>query len=145
MELTLKEAKKVIEFIINNNFKLQDRGITPTAVNICGSAGCGKSEMVEQIAKSMDANFVKLNLAMITEPSDIIGFPLKEFYVCKHYEDHPQDDECQWVPAEVIDDFKKRGWTLTQECRMGYAEPLWIKCIDSSKPTILFLDDYSRR
>lgn len=75
----------------------------------------------------------------------LVGFPVKEFYVCKTYEDHHEDDQCLWIPAESIDEFIKNGWTLTDQVRMGYAVPAWIKNIDMEKPTILFLDDYSRK
>lgn len=74
----------------------------------------------------------------------LVGFPVKEFYVCKTYEDYHEDDQCLWIPAESIDEFIKNGWTLTDQVRMGYAVPAWIKNIDMEKPTILFLDDYSR-
>lgn len=75
----------------------------------------------------------------------LVGFPVKEFYVCKTYEDYHEDDQCLWIPAESIDEFIKNGWTLTDQVRMGYAVPAWIKNIDMEKPTILFLDDYSRK
>ena len=144
MQLTLSETKLIIKYIIDNNKKLQDKGDYPIAINICGEAGIGKSAILEQIAVENNSNFIKLNLAQITEPGDLIGFPIKEHYMCKEYIDHPEDNECVWVSSESIDGFIKKGWTLTEETRMGYAIPSWLKQLDLNKSTILLLDDYSR-
>ena len=144
MQLTLSETKSIIKYIIDNNKKLQDKGDYPIAINICGEAGIGKSAILEQIAVENNSNFIKLNLAQITEPGDLIGFPIKEHYMCKEYIDHPEDNECVWVSSESIDEFIKKGWTLTEETRMGYAIPSWLKQLDLNKSTILLLDDYSR-
>lgn len=64
--------------------------------------------------------------------------------MCKIYEDHPEDDQCIWVPSEAIDEFIKNGWTLTEETRMGYAVPQWLKGLDLSKKTIFLADDANR-
>lgn len=70
MELTLKETTNIIKYIIKNNNELESIGQSGIAINICGSAGLGKSAIVEQIAKELDSNLIKLNLAQITEPGD---------------------------------------------------------------------------
>lgn len=70
MELSLKELKPIIKFIIENNKRLEDEGKTPVAVNIISEAGIGKSSIVEDIAKEYDCNYVKLNLAQISEQGD---------------------------------------------------------------------------
>ena len=36
----------------------------------------------------MDANYVKLSLSMISDPSDLVGWPYQEFHVCR-------GDECE--------------------------------------------------
>lgn len=33
---------------------------------------------------------------------------------------------------------------MTDETRMGYAIPAWLKGLDSNKPTLCVLDDYTR-
>lgn len=70
MELTLSEIKPILKYIIENNKKLQDEGKLPVACNIVAEPGIGKSAIVEQIANELDYNFVKLNLAQITETGD---------------------------------------------------------------------------
>lgn len=144
MELTPIEIKNILNYIIDNNHKLQDCGKDPIAVNIIGPAGISKSAIIEQVAKERGYNYIKLSLAQTTDTGDIVGFPLKEFNVCKHYVDHPEDDECKWVSSEILQSFLDDGWELSGDSRLGYAIPTWLKSIDESKPTILLLDDYSR-
>ena len=87
MELNLDEARELLLYVINNNKSLQDRGQFPVCVSLCGGAGIGKSSMVDNIAKELDCNYVKLNLSQISDPSDLVGWPCKEHYACK-------DNEC---------------------------------------------------
>ena len=77
MELTLGEVKPIINYIIENNKVLQKNGQFPVTINIEGHAGIGKTAVLEEIANELGANFIKLNLAQLTESSDLIGWPLK--------------------------------------------------------------------
>lgn len=138
MELTLGEVKSIINYIIKNNQILQSKGQFPITINLEGHAGLGKTSILEEIAHEINANFIKLNLAQITEPSDLIGWPLKEHYVCK------PDGDCKWISSELIEAYTKAGWEITEDTRMGYAIPQWLKGLDESKPTMLLLDDASR-
>ena len=150
MELTLEEVRPIIKYIIKNNEDLQLNGQLPIAVNICGEAGIGKTSIIEQIAQEINANFVKLNLSQISEPSDLVGWPIKEHYVCRTIPDDPNNpdglvnSECRWITAELIEAYAKAGWEITDETRMGYAIPAWLKGLDENRPTIFLLDDFSR-
>ena len=137
MELTLGEAKPIIKYIIKNNKKLQERGQYPVAINIEGIAGIGKTSLIDTIAKELDYNYIFLSLSNLAEPSDLVGYPIKEHYVCK-------DDECTWIPSELLESYAKAGWNLTDETRMGYAIPSWLKGLDPNKGTIMLLDDFTR-
>ena len=137
MELTLTEIKPLIKYIIRNNSVLQQKGQFPVSVCLEGPSGIGKSSLLDQSASELNANYIKLSLSNIAEPSDLVGYPIKEHYVCK-------EDECKWIPAELLEAYAKSGWELTEETRMGYAIPAWLKQIDPSKPTILNLDDFTR-
>lgn len=139
METTLSELRPDIEFIIKRNSALEDAGDSPIAINICSEAGIGKSLTVEQLAKDLDYNYVKLALAQITETGDIAGFP-----ICLHYACLDDGTKCQWISPELIDSYVKAGYQLTGETKMSYALPEWYKNIDPSKPTILLLDDATR-
>ena len=70
MELTLSEVKPIIKYIIENNERLEEKGQKKISIAIEGCAGVGKTSMLEQIAREFDANFIKINLAQITEPGD---------------------------------------------------------------------------
>lgn len=138
MELTLEEVKPIIKHIINTNFYNQEHfGTMPIGVEIIGHCGIGKSMIISDLAKEYDANFIKLNLAMMCETGDLCGFPIREHYVCK-------DDDCQWITPELIKSYAEAGYHITTETRMSYALPSWLKELDTSKPTILCLDDYNR-
>lgn len=137
MELTLKEIKPIIKYIINNNKTLQEKGEYPVAINLCGHAGLGKTAIVRQIAKETDSNFIFLNLSQLTDPAELCGWPVKEHYVCK-------GDDCTWITGELIEAYTKAGYIMTDETRMGYAIPAWLKGLDVNKPTICVLDDYTR-
>lgn len=137
MELTLDEAKDILRYIIKNNRTLQEKGQYPVTVSLCGDAGLGKTSICDQLAEEMDANYVKLSLSMISDPSDLVGWPYQEFHVCR-------GDECEWIGAKLIDAYTANGWTITPETRMSYAVPQWIEGLDLNKPTIAVLDDFSR-
>jgi len=137
MEINLDEARELLLYIINNNKSLQDRGQFPVSISLCGGAGIGKTSMVDNIAKELNCNYVKVNLSQISDPSDLVGWPCKEHYACR-------EGECAWISAELISEYLKAGWTITDETRMGYAIPMWLKQLDPEKPTILNLDDFTR-
>ena len=83
MQINLDEAKTILLYIINNNKRLQDSGQFPVSVSLCGGAGVGKTSMIDNLAKELDYNYVKLNLSQISDPSDLVGWPYKEHYACK--------------------------------------------------------------
>lgn len=137
MELTLNEAKKLIKYIIQNNKILQSKGEYPISVCIQGLAGLGKSAIARQISEELNANFIFLNLSSLTDPSELCGWPIKEHYVCK-------EDECVWITGELVESYSKAGYQITEDTRMSYALPSWLKGLDINKPTILVLDDVTR-
>lgn len=70
MEFTLKEIKPILKYIIENNETLEKNGQKKISIAIEGSAGQGKTAIIEQIAHEYNANFIKINLAQITEQGD---------------------------------------------------------------------------
>lgn len=70
MELTLKEVKPILKYIIENNDRLEEQGTKKISIAVQGLAGIGKTNVIEQIANEYDTNFIKINLAQITEPGD---------------------------------------------------------------------------
>ncbi len=58
VKLNTKELKNFVKHFINNNRFIQNTGKVPTALNIMGNAGLGKTTMVEQLAKEEGMHFV---------------------------------------------------------------------------------------
>lgn len=83
VNLNIDELKGFLTHIITNNRYLQQSGKTPAAVEIQGESGIGKTSGVLQLANELDLNFVKLNLSQIEELGDLIGFPVRQFQLCK--------------------------------------------------------------
>lgn len=68
--ITLEEFTDIFNYLLDNNKRLVDNGWSPTAVGVVGSAGIGKTSIMQQIAESRGMTFVKLNLSELEEVSD---------------------------------------------------------------------------
>jgi hypothetical protein len=136
VSLNVNEAKTFLKHIINNNRFLQSNNKPPVAVEVVGDSGIGKTSTIIQLANELDLNFVKLNLAQIEELGDLVGFPIRQFEVCKDTHD------CIWIDEHAVDEYTKQGYRFTGQNRMSYCPPEWI----SGKATggILLLDDWNR-
>lgn len=137
-KLTSAELVEVLNYIIKNNQELQKMGQVPIAAELIGEAGLGKTSLIEQVAKLNGLRLVKLNLAQIEELGDLVGFPLRQFQMCK------EDDKsiCLWVDEHAVESYEKQGYIFTGQKQMSYCPPSWIA--DASEGGILLLDDYTR-
>jgi hypothetical protein len=135
VDLNVKEAKEFLKHIIDNNRYLQKTNKPPVAVEVVGDSGIGKTSTIVQLAKELDLNFVKLNLAQIEELGDLVGFPIRQFEVTK-------DESKVWIDEHAVDEYTRLGFKFTGKNRMSYCPPEWI----SGKSTggILLLDDWNR-
>lgn len=143
--ITLDEFKDIFNYLLDNNKQLIDEGKKPTAICLEGEAGIGKTETVLQIARDRDMTIVKLNLAEIEEPADMLGFPLKEYKLKVKQENGSFKEE--WVAHDLLDIYLKSAcedFQLTGEVRMSYATPAWLPREENPNGTIIFLDDFSR-
>lgn len=134
--LNSREIVTFLEHVIRTNRGLQERGMMPTAVNIEGHAGLGKTSTVLQVAQRNDLHMVKINLAQCEELGDIVGFPVKEYKL----------EDGTWITSDhlnVVSTDRLDANNLTGEVRMGYAVPAWIQG-RTDKGGILLLDDYTR-
>jgi len=139
VKLNSCELKDFIKHVINNNRFIQAQGKVPTALNVVGNAGLGKTTVVSNLAKEEGMQFVKINLAMIEELSDLIGFPVKEFQIGK---DTPDGIKTKWVTEMEAELAVKAGFKLTGARRTAYCAPEWIS--GKGESGILLLDDYTR-
>ena len=136
VSLNVNEAKTFLKHIISNNRFLQSNNKPPVAVEVVGDSGIGKTSTIIQLANELDLNFVKLNLAQIEELGDLVGFPIRQFEVCKDI------DNCIWIDEHAVDEYTKQGYKFTGQNRMSYCPPEWIS--GKANGGILLLDDWNR-
>ena len=137
-KLTLKEAEDQLNFIIDNNRRLQDIGQTPVSVSFVGTQGIGKTEFVSQVAAKRGMTFVKLSLHELEEVGDLVGYPMKEFRIV-----NKATKKETWVAEAMLDSVNKEKWNVTPQSRMSYAKPAWVPEFNENG-CILLLDDYAR-
>ena len=135
VSLNIDEAKSFLSHIVTNNRYLQENNKLPVAVEVIGDSGIGKTSMVLQVAKELNLNLVKLNLAQIEELGDLVGFPIRQFEVC-------QEDKCLWIDEHAVEEYTKLGYKFTGQNRMSYCPPEWIAGKVSGG--FLLLDDWNR-
>ena len=136
ISLNISETKKFLTHIVSNNRYLQNNGKLPVAVEVIGDSGIGKTSTIIQLANELDLNFVKLNLAQIEELGDLVGFPIRQFEVCR------TDTDCIWIDEHAVEEYTKLGYKFTGQNRMSYCPPEWIS--GKTNGGILLLDDWNR-
>ena len=151
--VSMKQVKNLINYTIDNNLKLQEEGKFPIAISIEAEAGIGKTSIVRQIAQERGMTFVKLNMAQLDEPGDLIGYPMKEFE-CQVLKRVKKEDgtyavsvfpKTVWLNEKQLEDSSNANikYRQTGKTRMGYAKPAWVPEYNENG-CLLFLDDYVR-
>jgi hypothetical protein len=137
VSLTPDEVKEVLRHNITNNQYLEGRGRDKVSVELKGDSGIGKTALSDQIIEELHLSRIKLNLAMLEELGDVVGYPIRQFKAFK-------DGDERWIDEQALDFFVKHlKWELTGDSRMGYAPPFWIA--DNKKSGgVLQLDDWTR-
>lgn len=148
--ITLNEFKSILEYTIDNNKQLELQGEHPIALNLVGEKGIGKTSIIEQVAQEKQMGFTKLNLAMLDEVGDLVGYPIKEYEAQLFKYEKQQDGTSKLIPLKTIwgaeQLFKQTNQSLyryTGRTRMGYAKPSWVPSYNENG-NIVLLDDYSR-
>lgn len=150
--IPMKRVKEILNHTIDNNLKLEEKGITPIAVSFEGEAGTGKTSVVRQVAKERGMNFVKCNFAQIDEAGDLCGYPIKEFECQAAKQIIGQDGKPKmqilpgtvWLNEKQIEQpVKGMAYRQTGKTRMGYAKPAWVPEYNENGTLVLF-DDYNR-
>ena len=136
-QINIDELETILKYIIENNKRLRELNKKTTAVEVIGEAGIGKTSVLIQLAEELELDVVKLNLAQLEELGDLIGFPLKEYYICK-------DDDCRWISNDLLKYYLELGYNATGETRMSYATPQWLPTEMNPNGGLLILDDFSR-
>lgn len=142
--INIDEVKDFLGHIINNNLVLQENNKIPTAVEVVGESGIGKTSTILQVAQEHNIDFVKLNLAQIEEIGDLVGFPVKQYEIEQKASTVKPGEVAltKWVDEVAIQQYLDAGFKTTGNKRMSYAAPEWIA--GKSKGGILLLDDWNR-
>ena len=166
VSLNITELKETLTHVINNNRYLQENNKIPAAVEVIGDSGIGKTSTIIELAKELNLDFVKLNLAQIEELGDLVGFPVRQFQVAKSVDSKEalaftssanrsvsknetlattaagQQFQVAWVDEMAVNQYLNQNYFMTGKKRMSYAAPEWIA--DKKKGGILLLDDWNR-
>lgn len=134
-KLNIDELKDFVKHMVENNQYIQEKGKVPIAVNIEGPAGLGKTSAVKQLAKELNMEVIRLNLAEFEELGDLVGFPVKEYQI------QNKEGHSKWIPEAQLAAATKAGFKVTGK-RMAHAIPEWIQ--DKGEGGFLILDDYTR-
>lgn len=129
------ETYRILKNVIESNDKIIAKGKTPVSVSIIGVHGIGKTTMCQELATDMGRGHFKLNLAQLTEPSELIGFYSKEYQVTKGEESH-------WITENMIPKYSEKGFDYNGETRTAPCPPDWVQKLQEND--ILILDDFSR-
>lgn len=133
------EVLNILKDLIEANDKLMANKQLPVSVSIIGTHGIGKSTICKEVASDLGRGFFKLNLAQLTEPSELQGFYLKEFKLTKQEGDLVNE---MWVTENLIPKFVGDGWSYSTIVRTTSCPPDWV--INLEPNSILCLDDFSR-
>lgn len=141
-EMTIGEFTEVFNYLLDNNIKLQEKGLTPIAIGLEGEAGIGKTAVVEEVAHKRGMTFCKLNLSQLEEVGDLCGFPIRE--VLLQAKDKNGNTVTKWWPENMLSRIPQ-NIVVTNKTRMGYAPPAWLPREENPNGVILLLDDYTRK
>ena len=132
---TPSETGNIIRTMIDANDKIMAKGGIPVSMSIVGSPGLGKTTVCREIASDMGRGFFKLNLAQLTEPSELIGYYSKEYEIKK-------GDSVMWSTENLLPEYLKDGYAPTGARATKACPPEWV--VNLTPNSILCLDDYSR-
>lgn len=137
--MNIEEVSKTINYLLDNNLKLVEKGLDKIAINIEGECGIGKTAILKQIAEERGAKYTRICLSECEEIGDLVGIPQKEYMMIS-----PNGDE-QRVAEKLINQFINIGYKLCPDCDpvMTYAVPSWVPT-DPEQEAVLVLDDYTR-
>lgn len=136
LKLNTEEVKKLLNYMIDSNAFLETKGKVPTAIEIVGVPGIGKTSIVKQVAAERGYQYSKLVLSQCEELGDLIGVPNKEYKICR------EEEDCIWISEKLLDDYRAKGYTILNESRMTYSIPEWVPTTDEG--CILCIDDSDR-
>ena len=129
------ETYSVLKQVIAANDTIMAEGGIPVALSLVGTPGLGKTTICRELAKDLGRGFYKLNLAQLTEPSELVGYYSKEYQVIK-------GDDVRWVTENMLPRSSEAGFKYANLSRTSPCPPDWV--VNLKDNSLLLLDDYSR-
>jgi len=129
------ETYSVLKQVIAANDTIMADGGIPVALSLVGTPGLGKTTICRELAKDLGRGFYKLNLAQLTEPSELVGYYSKEYQVVK-------GDDVRWVTENMLPRSSEAGFKYANLSRTSPCPPDWV--VNLQDNSLLLLDDYSR-
>jgi hypothetical protein len=129
--LRATDLSNIIQHIVDNNRFLEKNEKKKNTILIEGTAGIGKTSIVEQVAQKNGLAFAKINLAQVDDAGEISGFPIREF----------ETKEGQWLNEKHLEGMQEQP-NLTGRTRTTYCRPHWVP--ENETGGILLLDDFTR-
>jgi len=130
------EVYSILKDLTESNDKIIAKGGVPVSISLVGTHGIGKTTICRELATDLGRGYYKLNLAQLTEPSELIGFYSKE------YELKDETGTTIWVTENLIPEYSSKGWNYTGGVKTRPCPPDWV--VGLKDRDILILDDYSR-
>ena len=140
-EMSISEFTDVFNYLLDNNRKLEEEGLTPIAIGLEGEAGIGKTAVVEEVAGKRGMTFCKISLSQLEEVGDLCGMPIKE--VMLQWKTKDGEIKTRWWPESNLSKVPQ-GITITNNMRTSYASPAWLPREENPNGCIVLLDDFSR-
>jgi MoxR-like ATPase len=129
------ETYNALKDLIEANDKTMANGGTPVSVSLIGVPGIGKTTVPRELITDLGRTYYKLNLAQLTEPSELVGYYSKEYEVVK-------DGVSSWVTENLIPKYTDDGFTYTGNVKTRPCPPDWVTNLQENG--FLILDDFSR-
>jgi len=130
------ETYTLLTKIVKANDEIMKNGGNPISVSLIGERGIGKTTLCRDLANDLGRDLYKLNLAQLTEPSELIGYYSKEYEVVN------AKSESRWITENLLPKAAESGFRYSNKTRTVPCPPDWVTNLKEN--AILLLDDYSR-
>lgn len=150
--ISMNEVKNLLNYTIDNNFRLEEEGKKPIAICFEAEAGIGKTSIVQQIAEERNMTCTKLSLHELDEAGDLIGYPQVEYecQIAKKVKDADGNIKLKVLPNTVWMNTKQLegqdksvAVRQTGKTRMAYAKPAWVPEYNENG-NLFLMDDFGR-
>lgn len=152
-QYTIKEAVDILDDLIEVNYQNKQNKLSRSniAMAIEGSHGIGKSESI--VDYGLENNYAThvLECAQIDDVTLLLGYPRQTYKVNKTVNVTLDDNTVKektivrHILVNEIDKYINDGWTqVTFNPELTYSKPGWLSKLESTKKSILFLDELNR-